>query len=315
MANPKKKLNFLYSMDGLLFAISIVSGLLYAALYNIGFALEKKAILKLPNEKKEGVIPLLKSILTNKLWLFGLFLTIASMGFYYLALLWAPLSAIAPLSGFGLVVLVIFAHIDLKESLKKIEIIGFILVIIGIIVSSLLMSYGERNITWTEWKTASHSLNGALVVIGSLVIAIFFTFIPILFRRKIQPLDIAIFAGLIAGVQAIALKGITVWSTEKNINLDLVIIVFYFLTIGATALLSTGSLQFAFKEGKVSSIMAIYNGVMTVFPILFGGIILLEWISLIPVQQIFLGISLLITIIGIVLLSLNHTHSYVDTNR
>jgi uncharacterized membrane protein len=288
---------------------------MYAALYNIGFVVEKKAIQKLPIEKKEGVLTLLKSVLTSKLWLLGFFLTIASMGFYYLALLWAPLSAIAPLAGFGLVVLVIFAHVDLKESLKKTEIIGFVLVILGVVVSSFLMSYGEKNIEWIEWKTASHSINGALVVIGSLVIAIIFTFLPTLFKRKIQPIDIAIFAGLMAGVQAIALKGITVWSTEQNINLDLAIIIFYFLTVGATALFSTGSLQFAFREGKVSSIMAIYNGVMTVFPILFGGIILLEWNSLILVQQIFLGISLIITIVGIILLSLKHSHRYIDNNR
>ena len=196
-------------MDGFLFAISIVSGLLYAALYNVGFVLEKKAILNLPIEKKEGFLTLLKSIITNKLWLLGLFLTISSMGFYFLALLWAPLSAIAPLTGFGLVVLVIYAHFDLKESFKKLEIVGLILVIVGIAVSSFLMSYAEREIQWTEWKTASHSFNGALVVLGSLIVAVIFTFIPIIFKRKIQPLDIATFAGLMAGIQAIVLKGIT----------------------------------------------------------------------------------------------------------
>ncbi|MCE7743281.1 MAG: hypothetical protein GOP50_12595 [Candidatus Heimdallarchaeota archaeon] len=301
-------------MGGLLFGISIVSGLIFTALYNIGFVLEKKAILKLPPEKKEGVLNLLKSILTNKLWLLGLFLTIASMGFYYLALLWAPLSAVAPLSGFGLIVLIVYAHFDLKESLKKLELVGFALVIVGIVVSSIMMNYGVRDLQWVEWKGVSHSVNGAIVVFGSLLVAVTFTFVPVLFRKKIKPFDIAIFAGLMAGIQAIAFKGITVWSSESNINLDLVIIIFYIIIVLATALLSTGSLQFAFKEGKVSNIMPIYNGVMTIFPILFGGIILLEWSSLILVQQIFLGLSLVITIAGIVLLSLKHSQSYLETN-
>ncbi len=301
-------------MNGLLFGISIVSGLLYAALFNIGFVLEKKAILKMPAEKKEGLLTLVKSILTNKLWLLGLLFTIASLVFNYIALLWAPLSAIAPLSGFGLIVLVVYAHLDLKESLKKIELLGFAFVVIGIVVSSTLMSYGVKDFDWIQWKTLSHSLDGVFVVIGSIIVAIVFTFVPLLFKRKIRPLDIAIFAGLSAGIQVIILKGVTVWSTEKNINLDLVIIIFYILSIGATALMSTGSLQFAFKEGKVSKIMAIYNGVMIVFPILFGGIVLLEWNTLILVQQIFLGISIVITMVGIILLSLRHTHNYIESN-
>ncbi len=302
-------------MDGLLFGISIISGLIYTACYNIGFVLEKKAIQKMPEEKKDGTVTLIKSILTNKLWLLGLFLTIASMGFYYVALLWAPLSAIAPLSGFGLIVLVTYAHIDLKESLKKLEIVGFVLVLIGIIVSSYIMSFGIEELSWVEWKGFSHSINGAIVVLGSLVIAVLFTFIPVLFKRKIRPFDIAIFAGLMAGIQAIVFKGITVWTTEKQFSTDLVVVILYILGILATALMSTGSLQFAFKEGKVSNIMAIYNGVMIIFPILFGGIILLEWNSLIPVQQIFLGISLVVTIVGILMLSLKHSQSFLETKR
>ncbi|MHA1199132.1 MAG: DMT family transporter [Candidatus Heimdallarchaeaceae archaeon] len=301
-------------MSGWLFGISIVCGLIYAALYNIGFVLEKKAILKLPLEKKEGFLNLLKSILTNKLWLLGAFLTIASMGFYYLALLWAPLSAIAPLTGFGLIVLIIYAHLDLKESLKKLELIGFALVIVGIVISSIMMSYGVKDLLWGEWKNVSHSINGAIVVFGSLLVAVTFTFIPVLFRKKIKPIDIAIFAGLMAGIQAIVFKGITVWSSEGNISLDLVIIVFYILTLLVISLMSTGSLQFAFKEGKVSNVMAIYNGVSTIFPMLFGGIILLEWNSLILVQQIFLGISLVMTVAGIILLSLKHSQPYSETN-
>ena len=105
------------------------------------------------------------------------------------------------------------------------------------------------------------------------------------------------------------------WSTEKDFDLDLIIIIFYVFGVLITALLSTGSLQFAFREGKVSTIMAIYNGVMTIFPILFGGIVLKEWNTLILFQQIFLGISLIITILGIILLSMKHDQSLIETKR
>ncbi len=302
-------------MVNFLFVISILSGLVSFALYNIGFVLEKKAINKLPEEIKKSMKTLLKSIISNKLWLFGLLLTVLSMGFYYVALLWAPLSAVAPLSGFGIIILVIYAHLDLKETVKKIEVIGFFLILGGITVSSYLTSLGDSSITWDQWKIFSHSWGSAIMIIGSLIVAISFTFVPVIFKRKIQPFDIAIFGGIIAGIQAIIIKGITIWTTESNWNTNLIVAIFYVIGFLITALLSTGSLQFAFREGKVSSIMAIYNGVMTIFPIFFGGILLGEWSLLSTLQRTFLGSSICITLVGIIVLSFRHSHSFDETNR
>lgn len=302
-------------MVNFLFIISLLSGLASFALYNMGFALEKKAINKMSEEIKKSTKTMLKSIITSKLWLFGAFLTIISIGFYYVALLWAPLSAIAPLSGFGIIILVIYAHLDLKESIRKTELIGIFLILVGITVSSYLTSFGDSSITWNQWKISSHSWGSTIMIVGSLIVAISFTFVPAIFKRKIQPFDIAIFAGIIAGIQAIVIKGITIWTSETAWNIDLFIAIFYFVGFLLTALLSTGSLQFAFREGNVSNIMAIYNGVMTVFPIFFGGILLGEWSLLSTLQQTFLGISICVTLSGIVVLSLRHSHSFVETNR
>ena len=302
-------------MVNFLFIISLLSGLASFALYNMGFALEKKAINKMSEEIKKSTKTMLKSIITSKLWLFGAFLTIISIGFYYVALLWAPLSAIAPLSGFGIIILVIYAHLDLKESIRKTELIGIFLILVGITVSSYLTSFGDSSITWNQWKISSHSWGSTIMIVGSLIVAISFTFVPAIFKRKIQPFDIAIFAGIIAGIQAIVIKGITIWTSETAWNIDLFIAMFYFVGFLLTALLSTGSLQFAFREGNVSNIMAIYNGVMTIFPIFFGGILLGEWSLLSTLQQTFLGISICVTLSGIVVLSLRHSHSFVETNR
>lgn len=301
-------------MVSFLFIISLFSGFVSFALYNLGFAFEKKAIKKLPEEKKNNTKLMLKSILTDKLWLFGLFLTIASIGFYYVALLWAPLSAIAPLSGFGIIVLIIYAHIDLKETIKKFELGGFVLILGGITGSSYITSLGENSLSWIEWKEFSHSWPSFIMIIGSIIVAVIFTFLPVLFKRKIQPFDIAIFAGIIAGLQSIVIKGIAIWTTDTSWNVDLVIAIFYVIGFLTTALLSTGSLQFAFKEGQVSNIMAVYNGVMTVFPIFFGGFILGEWNLLNILQKAFLGLSICLTLIGIIILSLNHTSFSEETN-
>ncbi len=302
-------------MVNFLFIISVFSGLASFALYNIGFVLEKKAINKMSEEMKKTTKAMLKSILKNKLWLFGLLLTILSIGFYYVALLWAPLSAIAPLAGFGIIVLVIFAHVDLKETVRRIELIGFLLILGGITASSYLTSLGESSLSWSQWKTVSHSWQSVIMIVGSLIIAISFTFVPVIFKRKIRPFDIAIFAGIIAGLQAIVIKGVTIWTSEGNWNTDIVIAVVYVFGFLLTALLSTGSLQFAFREGKVSSIMSIYNGVMTIFPIFFGGILLGEWNLLSVLEQTFLGISIFVTLAGVVIISFHHTHSFTETSR
>ena len=298
-------------MSRLLFSLSILSGLASFSLFNLGFALEKKAIQKLSPEKKEKAIILLKTILKNPLWLFGLFITIIGIAFYFIALLWAPFSAIAPLSGFGLIVLVVFAHLDLKESLKKVEIISFSLIIIGIIVSSYLTSLEEVSYTWNEWLEYAHSLGGALLVGLSLLVSMILIIIPIARKNQMTAYNLAIFGGIIAGVQTIIIKGITVWFSAQNWNVNLIIVIMYILAMLATSLLSTGSLQFAFKEGKVSIVMAIYNGITILFPMFFGGILLKEWETMITTNKIILGFAILLTLAGIVILSLNHTPSFM----
>jgi hypothetical protein len=130
-------------------------------------------------------------------------------------------------------------------------------------------------------------------------------------KTKMKAYNIAIFAGIIAGVQTILIKGITVWFSAQNWNVNLAIVIIYIVAMLGTALLSTGSLQFAFKEGKVSIIMAIYNGITTLFPIFFGGLLLKEWENLLTVSKVFLGIAILISLVGIVMLSLKHTPTFM----
>ena len=301
-------------MSKILFAVSVLSGLASFASYNLGFALEKKAIQKLPEEIKENTKAMLKAILTNPLWIFGLFLTMLSVGLYFLALMWAPLSTIAPLAGFGLIVLVVFAHVDLKESLKKIEILSFILIMVGICLSSYLTSTEDITYTWGVWTTRAHSLGGILFLCLTVVIGLSFLSFRSSRIKKITSYSIAFFAGSLAGIQAIMIKGATVWISNKNYNQNLLVFLSFIFAILMTALFSTAALQFSFKEGRVSIIMSIYNGVMTVFPVLFGGIILQEWNSLQTIPKIFLGVSITLTLVGIVILSIKHSKALQDNN-
>ncbi|MHA2357931.1 MAG: DMT family transporter [Candidatus Heimdallarchaeaceae archaeon] len=302
-------------MSKLLFALSVLSGLASFAAYNLGFALEKKAIQRIPEEKKEKTSLLLKTIFTNPLWLFGFSLTLLSVGFYFIALLWAPLSAIAPLAGFGLVILVIYAHVDLKESLKKSEIFSFFLILIGITISSYLISRENITYAWEEWKLSSHSIWGIFLMCGIALLIAFFIVIPLVMKRFSIAYNIAIIAGLAAGIQTILMKGVTVWYSNKNWSQDSLILSLYLIALAITGIISTGSLQFGFKKGRVSIIMAIYNGFTTLLPILFGGIILKEWASMQVWSKIVLICAITSILIGVLLLSSNHLQLFQDIKR
>ncbi|MHA1259213.1 MAG: DMT family transporter [Candidatus Heimdallarchaeaceae archaeon] len=299
---------------GLLFVLSIFSGLISTAIYNLGFAFEKKAISTIELEKKISLKDLLLVILTNPLWIFGLFLTIASVGFYFISLLWAPLSAIAPLAGFGLIILVIYAHFDLKESFKKLEILSFSFILVGISISSYLISLTAINYDWNTWESAITSVGGIIFICSLVVIA----FIPLIVmalskRKKLMVYLLATLTGIVAGIQSLLIKGVTVLITDKKWS-EILSLVIYVLLILFTALVSTGGLQFAFNKGRVSIIMAIYNSFMTIIPILFGGIILKEWSELSLILKLILVFSIIITLAGVLILSLKHAYSFEESN-
>ncbi|GAG13182.1 unnamed protein product, partial [marine sediment metagenome] len=155
---------------------------------------------------------------------------------------------------------------------------------------------------------------GILFLCLTLIVGISFLSFRFTKIKKITSYSIAFFAGSLAGIQAIMVKGATVWIANKNYNQNLLVFLSFIFAILMTALFSTGALQFSFKEGRVSIIMSVYNGVMTAFPILFGGIILQEWSSLQTLPKVFLGISILLTLIGIVILSIKHSQSLQDNN-
>ena len=295
-------------MTSWLFAISIISGLLSYSTFNIGFALEKKAIKNITLNREIKNLELLKELLKNKIWLLGFFLTIFSIVLYFVALVWAPLSAIAPLSGFGLVILISFAHIDMKESFDKYEIVGMALIIIGISASSYFTSLSQSETMWTDWVLSVHTIAGLTVIFLSVILSLL---LPIVFLLKFKgetSFPFAFCAGLAAGIQTVLIKAITIWFSSSSLTKDIFIALLYIAGFLLTALASTGGLQLAFREGKVTNIMALYNGLLTVIPIFFGGLILSEWDALSTVNQALLGVSIFFVLFGIFFLTMKHRH-------
>ena len=302
-------------MSSWLFIVSILSGLLSYSAFNIGFALEKKAVKKLRPEDQKRIVTMMKQLLRNKTWLIGFFLTVLSIVLYFIALIWAPLSAIAPLSGFGLVILITYAHVDLQESFNYKEIIGIILVIVGVSVSSYFTSLNTEPLTWNDWNILAHSYSGLILILSSITLCIILPLIFFFKLKKHTTYSFAFVAGVAAGIQAIVVKGITIWFSSTESNPTIYVLILYIAGFLLTALGSTGGLQLAFRKGKVTNIMALYNGFITIIPILFGGLVLFEWQSLSVLYQVILGLAISIALIGILVLNFEHSHQPSDNNR
>ncbi len=302
-------------MSSWLFIVSILSGLLSYSAFNVGFALEKKAVKKLKPEEQKRIVSMMKQLLRNKTWLIGFFLTVLSIVLYFVALIWAPLSAIAPLSGFGLVILITYAHIDLQESFNYKEIIGIILVIVGVSISSYFTSLNTEPLTWNDWNILAHSYSGLILILSSIALCIILPFIFFFKLKKHTTYSFAFVAGVAAGIQAIVVKGITIWFSSTESNPAIYVLILYIAGFLLTSLGSTGGLQLAFRKGKVTNVMALYNGFITIIPILFGGLVLFEWQSLSVLNQAILGIAISIALIGIIILSLEHRHQSLDNSR
>ncbi len=302
-------------MSSWLFTVSILSGLLSYTAFNIGFALEKKAVKKLSPEDQKSIIVMLKLLIRSKTWLLGFLLTLLSIILYFIALIWAPLSAIAPLSGFGLVILITYAHIDLQESFNYKEIIGIILVIAGVSVSSYFTSLSTEPLNWTDWNLLAHSYGGLILILSSIALCVVLPLIFFFKLKKHTTYSFAFVAGVAAGIQAILVKGIIIWFSSTESSPAIYVLILYIIGFLLTALGSTGGLQLAFRKGKVTNIMALYNGFITIIPILFGGLVLFEWRVLSVLNQAILGIAITVALIGILILSLEHKHQSLDNNR
>ncbi len=287
--------------------ISIIAGLLSFSSYNIGFALEKEAINSLEQKKREKFFPMIIELITKLKWLFGLFLTIISIVFYYIALLWAPITAIAPLTGFGLLVLAIYAHYKVKERFSKKDILSFILVIIGISFSAFISAKHTTVLLYNQWQSFTFSTK-SMILLGLFaflelifyVIAKFYSFKD---DRKIT-LYYSLFAGLAAGIQTLVIKALTVLINTKNnvplYFLQVTIIIVLFLI---TSIISTFALQAAFNSGKVSTSMSIYNGLAMIIPIIYSVISYDEWNSINLLLKAVLILAILMVLIAIIFLS------------
>lgn len=121
--------------------IAVILAICYNVTLNLSKGIQKWGIegLSLDIIKKGKDDPKLRK--RFNVWLFGSIGTIVATVFQFLAQPFAPNSSfVAAFGGIGLMALVIFSYFVLKEDIKKIEVIGIILVMVATIIYGLTAS-------------------------------------------------------------------------------------------------------------------------------------------------------------------------------
>lgn len=284
-----------------LFVISVLMGILSFVSYNIGFALEKQAVSEITEYGSTSLNFL--ELIRNRKWLLGFILTVLSVPFYYVALLWAPLIAIAPLVGIGLIALLFYSHIRMKEYLSVWEIINVVVIAIGMAIGSVYAVKSTLIVSWEEFNNAITSIEGLIILLVGIFILTAGIIIGWIFSNTKTSVLFSVVAGLASGFQAVLMKGLTL--LLRNWQQKILIVALFISLLGLTALCSTLALQLAFKRGKITGIMSMYNSIMIFYPIIFGGLALKEWQQLTTFDMTLQIIGIGITIIGVILIAFN----------
>ncbi len=296
-------------MTNFYFILSLIAGTLYYVLYNYGFALEKQAIDEIDEVQKANFFSLLILLIRNMKWMAGLLLTMISIVFYFIALIWAPLIAIAPLTGIGLIFLILYAHGKAKERFSLAEILAIIGIVVSISVSSYISSLYLTKLNLDDWKAYINTYESYIFIVVILFIGVTMPIYSIIRNMHLSPITFGVFSGIASGLQTVVMKGLVLYLTATvSISSNILKIVLYIILFLLTALSSTGGLQMAFREGRISTTMSLYNGLMVIVPIMFGGIVLGEWKRLNIIHGLFLALAITIIITGIIVISIKHNH-------
>ncbi|HUY00759.1 MAG TPA: DMT family transporter [Candidatus Deferrimicrobium sp.] len=237
----------------------------YAALY-LGKGLQKYAIVGFT---KEGATRGEKGKHSG-IWIAGLVLTGAFLFIHLFALKFAAISIIAPFEGLGLVILCLFSHFILKESIDRIKSVGISLILIGLILTAIFIPSPEEAPPFFDW---------VLFLILFCVIMSIFT-IAGLFSKfnkyKAAGVIFGSFAGAFMCFQTLA-KRVT-WLPGYSYFL------FITFAFAAATLLMT---NFGFLKAKAVVIVPCFTAMSIMLPTILAiflfnePVVLLQWIGII----------------------------------
>ncbi len=227
-----------------------------------------------------------KTAKNSGFWIFGTALTTSFMFIQWIPLTVfdTPMNLIAPLEGFGLIILLMFSYFVLKEKITIIEIIGASLIIVGIVVINIVATAPSQlireDVNFTSFWTIFGIIFG-LEITGVLIATL------IIKNPRLSGILIALFAGTTMAWQTLSKR----ISDIPGLSLIFVFVVF------ALATATLGLTQWAFTKIEANLVVPIFTSVSIILTAVLGNFIINEQIR--PVQIVGIGII----VIGVVLIS------------
>lgn len=289
--------------------LAIFCVILSSTMFNIGMVLEKKGAASLPAIESKSLKTNLKNYLTNGPWLLGFILTNVQVVIYWMALTYGPLSLVAPMMGFGLVVLVIFSRIYIKETISIPMYIGIGITIVGVIILGVFSQTTEVVYNWEQNLLILQLPNSIIYIIIVVILTFLLVLLCKLINFKAADLILGIASGAITSIGHIFSKSMMAGFDMADLSQSLQFVFsqwqFYLFFI-LLLIVNTSSLimqQYGFQKGKGIILTTVFFVCIIIFPLLSGIILYSEWnaYSSTIIRWKILSISMIL--LGVVILS------------
>ncbi|MHA1211473.1 MAG: DMT family transporter [Candidatus Heimdallarchaeota archaeon] len=297
------------TIAGLILAIFLQ--LISASVNFIGMTIQKKAATKIPEISKEtGFLKSIKNMLFNKAWMFGLALNSSSTLFAAGAFALASISVIQPLYGFGLIVLVIFIHFYLKERITRLDILGVIFGIAGIVIIGIIASPTEA-LDYTGMRDMFISTNSIVFFAIFSAVALIAYIVSEKTKKTTSLIFLVISSAIWTSTQNIFNKAVATavadlgfkgaFFGEAALYSWIFVLLFLFVSIIGIIMLNI-----AYQNGHGVIILPIWTAIQVIVPVLSGIIIFDEWNS---ASGLTIGITTLgiaVMLVSIIILSISN---------
>ena len=296
-------------MSALTILLTIFLAILAYSMVNIGMALEKKGAAELPHIEEQSFLQNIKNFLKNKFWLIGFMLTNIQWVFFLIALEYGSLSLVTPMMGVGLVVLVIFSYFYLKEPISKLEIIGILCIIIGVVILGATNPNEEPFYSLDEMITKLSSLGSIIFFIVSTILASLLVIISIFRKFSFADIAFGFSGGIASGIGVIFSKVFMSGIDFANFGGSFLASVIrwewwiFLLILAAFNAISMVLPLVGFQRGKAIIVTPIFAILGLITPVIGGIIIFSEWSALSAGYIIAKICALVILVVGVTILS------------
>jgi drug/metabolite transporter (DMT)-like permease len=281
-------------MSDITYFIGIILALIAGTIVQIGSLLQKFIVNKHSDDPK-----FIKSLVKSPIWILGLLLQviIGGLGFYFIAIILIGPALVPGLMAVGLIVLAVGSIKILNEKLGKEEIIGILLMIVGV----TFLGLSELTIDVSTFDIFNSGFIFRIIVFS--IAFLFLAIIIEIFRRKYtknKGFMFAIEAGLILSLNTVwASPGSTVVAhivngiiIEEEIIFGIIILIVILLIVAIGITIG----QISFKYGQANVLVPLTNVPIQVIPVIAFFIVFLSIPpNVLSVIFVIIGITLIIT--------------------